>query len=470
MIRRLISHVFPEHVSKNLVGLIEVTAGGEDVQARGETSRHMQLQPPEEDMPGLIVSGAKDVCEYVSGPVLPEAGEMVAYVARSMAPDDAGHDMPGVVIQPEGPDGGTAEDHPGAASANSSPHSSPRVSSDIPESPSYISASPSYIAASSSSAPLCSLNAMLQGPSKSGGLAVPQPPHHLPKPSSANPLTVSFRDLHLNEIEGASAEEAEPPPNPDPRLSPGDVLRLVQRTLAPQMHFCATILFADLVGFTPLASQVEPSVLLQFLDRFFGEVDELCRAEAVENIKTIGDCYMCVGWAEDVSSPVVSASRVLAVATRMHRIVQRVPLNGKRLSLRAGVCCSREGAGGASQGIASTWGGAPLPPQHSGPDSTQRHPHPPTPAPTAFPTASNRPPTASPATALEFTRLPPSSSSKALGLVWQCFAAAVRRTACPCAIGHGALCSHFPKAAKRLCVCQCEYSEDFRRFPYISKR
>ena len=61
-------------------------------------------------------------------------------------------------------------------------------------------------------------------------------------------------------------------------------------------------------------------------------------------------------------------------------------------------------------------------PQHSGPDSTPKAFHTPTPAPTAFPTASNRPPPPyrchipcdRSATALELPRSPLSPSSKAL--------------------------------------------------------
>ncbi|HEX6111768.1 MAG TPA: adenylate/guanylate cyclase domain-containing protein [Geminicoccaceae bacterium] len=54
----------------------------------------------------------------------------------------------------------------------------------------------------------------------------------------------------------------------------------------------ATILFADLVGFTAVASRVPPAVLVDSLNRIFSAFDDLCRRLQIEKIKTIGDAYM----------------------------------------------------------------------------------------------------------------------------------------------------------------------------------
>ena len=51
----------------------------------------------------------------------------------------------------------------------------------------------------------------------------------------------------------------------------------------------ATILFADLVGFTALASRVTPADLVDNLNRIFSEFDALCHELGIEKIKTIGD-------------------------------------------------------------------------------------------------------------------------------------------------------------------------------------
>ena len=54
----------------------------------------------------------------------------------------------------------------------------------------------------------------------------------------------------------------------------------------------ASILFADVVDFTPLASRLGPRELVGLLDRLFTSFDELVDRHEVEKIKTIGDCYM----------------------------------------------------------------------------------------------------------------------------------------------------------------------------------
>ena len=53
-----------------------------------------------------------------------------------------------------------------------------------------------------------------------------------------------------------------------------------------------SILFADIVGFTPAAALTTPGRLVERLDRVFREFDTLARALGVEKIKTIGDAYM----------------------------------------------------------------------------------------------------------------------------------------------------------------------------------
>jgi guanylate cyclase len=58
----------------------------------------------------------------------------------------------------------------------------------------------------------------------------------------------------------------------------------------------ATILFADLVGFTRMSTTVSPEQLVNMLNRLFSRFDELTIRLGVEKIKTIGDAYMaCAG-------------------------------------------------------------------------------------------------------------------------------------------------------------------------------
>jgi adenylate cyclase len=54
----------------------------------------------------------------------------------------------------------------------------------------------------------------------------------------------------------------------------------------------ASILFADVVDFTPLSNRLDAREVVGLLDRLFTSFDELVDRYEVEKIKTIGDCYM----------------------------------------------------------------------------------------------------------------------------------------------------------------------------------
>ncbi|HEY9612837.1 adenylate/guanylate cyclase domain-containing protein [Allocoleopsis sp.] len=73
-----------------------------------------------------------------------------------------------------------------------------------------------------------------------------------------------------------------------------DQLKQFEGSLAQQFTE-ATILFADIVGFTPLAAQMSPLELLNLLNQIFSVFDQLAEKHGVEKIKTIGDAYMAAG-------------------------------------------------------------------------------------------------------------------------------------------------------------------------------
>ena len=55
-----------------------------------------------------------------------------------------------------------------------------------------------------------------------------------------------------------------------------------------------TVLFADIVNFTPLTASVSPEKLVGLLDRVFSAFDDVADRLGLEKIKTIGDSYMAV--------------------------------------------------------------------------------------------------------------------------------------------------------------------------------
>ncbi len=63
-------------------------------------------------------------------------------------------------------------------------------------------------------------------------------------------------------------------------------------TLIADSHAEATVLFADLVGFSGLSHRLSPSHLVELLNDLFSQFDEAASQHGVEKIKTIGDCYM----------------------------------------------------------------------------------------------------------------------------------------------------------------------------------
>ena len=70
-----------------------------------------------------------------------------------------------------------------------------------------------------------------------------------------------------------------------------------------------TVLFADIVGFTPMSARVEPEAMVLCLNEIFSRFDRLAERYGLEKIRTIGDSYMVVGGA-----PVIRPDHAEAVA------------------------------------------------------------------------------------------------------------------------------------------------------------
>lgn len=79
----------------------------------------------------------------------------------------------------------------------------------------------------------------------------------------------------------------------------------------PQSYPSASVMYADFKSFSKLANQLDPGKLLQTLDYYFTGFDNILTSFNIEKIKTIGDCYMCVGGLPE-ESPYHAAEIVLA--------------------------------------------------------------------------------------------------------------------------------------------------------------
>jgi adenylate cyclase len=88
-----------------------------------------------------------------------------------------------------------------------------------------------------------------------------------------------------------------------------DRLKADSQTIADQFQ-SASILFADVVDFTPFSEQLPPADVVGVLDHLFSHFDTLAERYGLEKIKTIGDCYMV---AAGVPSPRPDHARALTL-------------------------------------------------------------------------------------------------------------------------------------------------------------
>jgi adenylate cyclase len=65
------------------------------------------------------------------------------------------------------------------------------------------------------------------------------------------------------------------------------------RTIA-ESYDDASVIFADITGFTPLAASLGPERIVALLDEIFTAFDAAAERHGIEKIKTIGDAYMAV--------------------------------------------------------------------------------------------------------------------------------------------------------------------------------
>jgi adenylate cyclase len=143
-------------------------------------------------------------------------------------------------------------------------------------------------------------------------------------------------------------------------ILPRDIVKILRnepRTIAD--HFeGASILFADVVDFTPLSARMTPIELVELLNEVFSYFDQLAEKYGLEKIKTIGDCYMV---ASGVPRPRPDhAQALLSMALEMQAFISRNEFFGHRLAFRIGLNSGPVVAGviGRKKFIYDLWGDA----------------------------------------------------------------------------------------------------------------
>jgi guanylate cyclase len=101
-------------------------------------------------------------------------------------------------------------------------------------------------------------------------------------------------------------------------------------------HFDETsVLFADVVDFTPMSADMSPTELVGLLNSLFSVFDAFVEELRIEKIKTAGDEYMV---AAGVPKPRADHAQAAAeVALRMRDHLAANPIAGQRIRMRIGI-------------------------------------------------------------------------------------------------------------------------------------
>jgi guanylate cyclase len=118
----------------------------------------------------------------------------------------------------------------------------------------------------------------------------------------------------------------------------------------------ATVLFADVVDFTPMSADMEPTELVHTLNEVFTAFDQLADDLGIEKIKTIGDCYMAAAGVPERRDD--HAIIITEMALRIQHHVDTHDFGGRRVEFRIGIDSGPVVAGviGIRKFIYDLWG------------------------------------------------------------------------------------------------------------------
>ncbi|HEY1014076.1 MAG TPA: adenylate/guanylate cyclase domain-containing protein [Herpetosiphonaceae bacterium] len=121
----------------------------------------------------------------------------------------------------------------------------------------------------------------------------------------------------------------------------------------------ASVLFADIVDFTPMAEGRAPEEVVSLLNVVFSLFDRLVEERGLEKIKTIGDSYMVAAGLPTPRPDHAAAIADLALAMQ-RAIGEQDGLGGARLLMRIGINSGQVVAGviGTKKFIYDLWGDA----------------------------------------------------------------------------------------------------------------
>lgn len=145
-------------------------------------------------------------------------------------------------------------------------------------------------------------------------------------------------------------------------ILPGPIaarLKRASNAVVADRHDEASILFADMAGFTARASDTSAEELVQFLNRVFSDFDRLVERHGLEKIKTTGDAYMVVSGVPTPRSDHAQALAGLSLEMRDAAIEWR-DSRGRQVPIRIGISSGPVVAGvvGTRKFFYDVWGDA----------------------------------------------------------------------------------------------------------------
>ncbi|MDW4498513.1 adenylate/guanylate cyclase domain-containing protein [Sulfitobacter sp. D35] len=141
-------------------------------------------------------------------------------------------------------------------------------------------------------------------------------------------------------------------------MLPATIIERVGRgeTVIADRFEAASIIFADIVDFTPLVARTDPTTLVGHLHALFSQIDELADRHGVEKIKTIGDAYMAVVGVPEARED--HADRAIAFGRALLGLQSEIFGASEPLRIRVGVSSGPVIAGliGRKRFVYDVWG------------------------------------------------------------------------------------------------------------------
>jgi len=102
------------------------------------------------------------------------------------------------------------------------------------------------------------------------------------------------------------------------------------------LYESASVLFADLVGFTPMSESLSAEELVKWLNDVYSSFDAMVERHDIEKIRTIGDGYMVAAGVPNSRADHAAAITRLALEIRDY-VAALPPVRGHEINVRIGI-------------------------------------------------------------------------------------------------------------------------------------